>query len=560
MAKINPSPITHHLSTAGDTPAIAVIGSGYWGKNLVRNFYNLNSLKLVSDKNETILADFKDQYNGIDTCIALTDVLIRDDIHGVVIATPAETHFNIARESLLAGKHVYVEKPLVLREEEGKELIDLSQKNNRVLMVGHLLQYHPVFVRLKELAHSGELGRINYIYSHRLNLGKIRREENILWSFAPHDISMILTLAGEEPESLMTTGGNYLHQKIADVTTTHMDFSSGLRAHIFVSWLHPFKEQKLVVVGERKMAVFDDTLPWEDKLLLYPHQINWKNNMPIPTKADPERVDIPQEEPLRQECHHFLECMANGTKPTTDGHEGLSVLKILNASQASLNDDGRKIILSPAANDDLKAADNSINLPSTSAEQRLKTQGVFIHSTAVIDDKVDIGVGTKIWHFSHVLSGSRIGEKCNVGQNVVIGPDVTIGRGCKIQNNVSVFKGITLEEGVFCGPSMVFTNIYNPRAEIGKMDQVRPTLVKKGATIGANATIVCGIVLGCYSFVGAGALVNKNILDYALVVGNPAKQIGWACECGERLTDDLECLTCGKQYEKSSNGLVIASS
>ena len=140
-------------------------------------------------------------------------------------------------------------------------------------MVGHLLQYHPVFIRLKEIASAGELGRINYIYSHRLNLGKIRREENILWSFAPHDISMILSLADEEPESVLTTGGNYLHQKIADVTTTHLDFPSGLQAHIFVSWLHPFKDQKLVVVGDRKMAVFDDTQPWKDKLLLYPHQI-----------------------------------------------------------------------------------------------------------------------------------------------------------------------------------------------------------------------------------------------------------------------------------------------
>ena len=196
-------------------------------------------------------------------------------------------------------------------------------------MVGHLLQYHPVFVKLKELERSGELGRINYIYSHRLNLGKIRREENILWSFAPHDISMILGLAGEEAESVQATGGNYLHQKIADVTTTHLEFPSGLQAHIFVSWLHPFKEQKLVVVGDRKMAVFDDTLPWQDKLLLYPHKINWQNNMPVPTKGEPERVDISQDEPLKLECLHFLECMQNGKKPSTDGREGLSVLKIL---------------------------------------------------------------------------------------------------------------------------------------------------------------------------------------------------------------------------------------
>ena len=560
MPKKIKSPMAPKHSAGDESPSVAVIGGGYWGKNLVRNYYNLNALKLVSDKSETILTDLKEQFKSIDTCLAIADVLCRDDIDGVVISTPAETHFNIARESLLAGKHVYVEKPLVLREEEGHELIELAEKNKRVLMVGHLLQYHPVFMRLKAMAQAGELGRINYIYSHRLNLGKIRREENILWSFAPHDISMILSLAGEAPESLITTGGNYLHQKIADVTTTHMDFPSGLQAHIFVSWLHPFKEQKLVVVGDKKMAVFDDTLPWEDKLLLYPHEINWKNNMPVPTKAAPERVDIDQEEPLRQECRHFLDCIKSGTQPLTDGAEGLRVLRILNASQASLNSNGRKILFTAGADSGFKYEGDAGNLSALGYEQQAKTQGGFIHPTAVIDDNVTIGSGTKIWHFSHLLSGSKIGGNCNFGQNVVIGPDVIVGKQCKIQNNVSIYKGITLEDGVFCGPSMVFTNIYNPRAEIGKMDQVRPSLVKKGATIGANATIVCGTTLGRYSFIGAGALVNRNVPDHALVVGNPAKQIGWACECGERLTEDLECLACEKQYKKSSDGLAAVGS
>ena len=214
-------------------------------------------------------------------------------------------------------------------------------ERKRVLMVGHLLQYHPAFVRLKELASKGDLGRINYIHSHRLNLGKIRREENILWSFAPHDISMILSLAQEEPESVLTTGGFYLHKKIADVTTTHLDFPSGLRAHIFVSWLHPFKVQELVVVGDRKMAVFDDTRPWGEKLLLYPHEIKWQDNVPVPAKAEPEKLDIPQAEPLRVECQQFLECMTNGKQPLTDGREGLKVLKILNASQRSLDQGGQ---------------------------------------------------------------------------------------------------------------------------------------------------------------------------------------------------------------------------
>lgn len=179
----------------------------------------------------------------------------------------------------------------------------------------------------------------------------------------------------------------------------------------------------------------------------------------------------------------------------------------------------------------------------------------FVHESSYIDENVEIGKGTKIWHFSHILSNSKIGQNCTIGQNVVIGPDVVIGNNCKIQNNVSVYKGVTLEDGVFCGPSMVFTNIYNPRAEIRKMDQVRPTLVKKGATIGANATIICGITIGRYAFIGAAALVNKSVPNYALIVGNPAKQIGWACECGESLSDKLECPACGKRYEKNSDGL-----
>lgn len=402
-------------------------------------------------------------------------------------------------------------------------------------MVGHLLQYHPVFVHLKTLCRSGELGRINYIYSNRLNLGKIRREENILWSFAPHDISMILSLAGEPPESVSATGGYFLHKKIADVTTTHMEFPSGLQAHIFVSWLHPMKEQKLVVVGERKMAVFDDTQPWKDKLLLYQHQIKWENNLPVPKKADAERVEIDQDEPLKLECLHFLKCISNGQRPVTDGSEGLQVLRVLNVAQSSLNQGGRKLPVGEAP--------------------AVKPGDYFVHESAVVDDDAEIGTGTKIWHFSHILSKSKIGINCNIGQNVAIGPEVSIGKNCKIQNNVSVFKGVTLEDGVFCGPSMVFTNIYNPRAEIRKMDQVRPTLVKHGATLGANCTIICGTTIGRYAFVGAGAVIKQNVLDHALVVGNPARQIGWACQCGERLPDDLKCLACDRKYETTEEGL-----
>ena len=529
---------------------IAVVGSGYWGRNLIRNYYNLGALKIICDNNETVLQGFQEQYPEIQTCLAFSEVLNRDDIQGVVIATPAETHYSFVREALLANKHVYVEKPLVLDEVNAHELIELASEQNKVLMVGHLLQYHPVFIKLQDLAATGELGRINYIYSHRLNLGKIRREENILWSFAPHDISMILSLAGEEPEDVQATGGYYLHKRIADVTTTHLDFPSGLKAHIFVSWLHPFKEQKLVVVGDKKMAVFDDTQPWEDKLLLYPHEIKWENNVPVPNKAEPEQVDIPQDEPLKAECDHFLTCLANGQRPKTDGDEGLRVLKVLNSAQQALDNGGtRTQVLEPRAEQKTKNEQQVV-------ENTSQTPDYFVHDTSFIDQPAEIGSGTKIWHFSHVLKNSRIGEDCNIGQNVVIGPDVEIGNTCKIQNNVSVYKGVTLEDGVFCGPSMVFTNILNPRAEMSKMDQVRPTLVRHGATLGANCTIICGVTIGTYAFVGAGAVVTRDVPDYALVVGNPARQIGWKCKCGERLDEDFVCPVCKQDYQVDENGVV----
>ncbi len=529
--------------------SIAVIGCGYWGKNLIRNFFELKALGLICDKNEEALARFEDQYQGMKTCFALNEVIARDDILGVAIATPAETHYTVAREVLLAGKHVFVEKPFVLHESQAGELIELAEKAGRVIMVGHVLQYHPVFVKLKELANSGELGRINYIYSHRLNLGKIRREENILWSFAPHDISMILSLAGEEPESIQALGGYYLHQKIADVTTTHLSFPSGLQAHLFVSWLHPFKEQKLVVVGDKKMAVFDDTQAWQDKLLLYPHEIRWQNGTPVPAKAEPERLDIPEGEPLRLECEDFMRCIAEGKAPTTDGAEGMRVLKVLNAAQRSLDHQGQAVSIDSGSG-------RSQEVTATAGEQTEQGyENCFIHQTAVIDENVRIGAGTRVWHFSHILPGSTIGHHCNIGQNVVIGPACSIGDGCKIQNNVSVYKGVTLEDGVFCGPSMVFTNVYNPRAEIRKMDQVRPTLVKRGATIGANATIVCGVEIGRYAFIGAGAVVTSEVPDYALFVGNPAHQAGWMCRCGERLSDELVCKACNRKYQFRSHGL-----
>jgi len=390
-------------------------------------------------------------------------------------------------------------------------------------MVGHLLWYHPAILKLKDLVDNGDLGRIQYVYSTRLNLGKVRREENILWSFAPHDVSVILGLVGETPDTITGQGGYYLHNRIADVTVSLLSFPSGITGHIFVSWLHPFKEQKLIVVGDRKMAVLDDLEP-EHKLRLYPHSIDWKNHTPVPHKADAEPVALEWIEPLRAECQHFLDCIATRATPRTDGREGLRVLEVLRRCEAALHP--------PAA---------------------LKPQAQGIHETVAIDEDVVIGEGTTIWHVSHLLRNTRIGKKCRIGQNVVIGPNVTIGDSVKIQNNVSVYEGVTLEDHVFCGPSMVFTNVVNPRSEIRRMHELRTTLVRRGATLGANCTILCGVTIGQYAFVGAGAVVLKDVPPFGLVVGNPARLVGWMCVCGHQIkfeNGDGTCPECRQAYVK----------
>jgi UDP-2-acetamido-3-amino-2,3-dideoxy-glucuronate N-acetyltransferase len=519
---------------------IAVVGAGYWGKNLIRNFDSLGVLRTICESDEGTRNSFSKQYPKVDMVESLEEVLHEPSIEGVAIASPAEMHYRMVKEALLKGKHVFVEKPIALHKNEGQELQELAGNRQRVLMVGHLLQYHAAVVKLKQLVSQGELGKIQYIYSNRLNLGKIRQEENILWSFAPHDISVILSLTGEMPERVTSVGANYLHEKVADVTLSTLAFPSGIRAHIFVSWLHPYKEQKLVVVGDRKMALFNDVEP-EDKLLLYPHRIEWKNNMPIPDKKEADKVAFEKKEPLKEECQHFLDCIAESLKPKTDGEEALRVLAVLEACQKSLEQDGQIVPLEP---------------PSTKEE----IPEYFVHESAIVDPGCEIGKGTKIWHFGHIIQGTKIGENCSIGQNVMIGPDVTVGNQVKIQNNVSVYAGVTLEDGVFCGPSMVFTNVYNPRSYIRRMDEIRPTLVKEGASLGANCTIICGNTVGRFAFVGAGAVVINDVPDYALMAGNPAKVKGWMCECGIRLHFDKEqgvCEVCGKKYKKDGNRIHI---
>ncbi len=331
----------------GPTPTVAVLGCGYWGKNLVRNLDSLGALALVCDPGEPGRKTARKLAPKVEISAEFSDAFGRPDIDAVVIATPAESHCALAVEALRAGKDVFVEKPLALDFRQGLEMESLAAAAGRILMVGHLLEYHPAVLKLRELIAAGELGTVNYIYSNRLNFGKIRTEENALWSFAPHDIAVILRLAGDLPEEVTCSGGSFVTPDLPDVTLSCLRFGGGIRSHIFVSWLNPFKEQKLVVVGDRRMAVFND-VEVERKLLLYDQRVELRNHIPHLHSGAASAVEYEPSEPLRNECSHFLDCVRSRQQPLTDAGNGVDVLRVLQACQESMESHGRPVRLPEA--------------------------------------------------------------------------------------------------------------------------------------------------------------------------------------------------------------------
>jgi UDP-2-acetamido-3-amino-2,3-dideoxy-glucuronate N-acetyltransferase len=519
---------------------VAVVGVGYWGKNLVRNLHELGALGVLCDAQKSVEDSYKNAYEGVKFCSQFGAVLSDPSIAAIALATPAVTHYEMAKAALAAGKDVFVEKPLAIDVKQGEVLVELAAAKHRILMVGHILRYHPAILRLLELIQDGTLGQINYLYSNRLNIGKIRTEENILWSFAPHDISVMLALLNEMPTRISSQAGAYLNRDVSDVTLSHFEFPSGVGAHIFVSWLHPFKEQRLVVVGSEKMAVFDDTA--EHKLVLYPHKVEWKKRIPTAVKAKGENVSLDDREPLRAECQHFLDCLETRTSPVTDGAEGLRVLRVLDACQRSM-------------------MNGPVRLDPSGSKSEKKELSYFVHESAYVDDGAEVGDGSKIWHFSHVMNGARIGKHSIIGQNVNVDGGTMIGNNVKIQNNVSVYTGVVIEDDVFLGPSCVLTNVTNPRSQVNRHSLYEATRLKRGCTVGANATLVCGVTVGRYAFVGAGSVVTKNVPDYALFIGNPARQTGWMSRHGHRLVSPdangvMRCPESGYRYKEIDRGVL----
>lgn len=319
---------------------IAQVGCGYWGKNLLRNFAEIGALAAVVDHDATLTTKAADDF-GV-SVMTFEDALADPMIHGVAIATPATTHATLAERALAAGKHVFVEKPLALNPSEAEHLQLIAEKSGLTLMVGHLLQFHPIFQHLCEMVQGGELGELMYIYSNRMSLGKFRTEENVLWSFAPHDISMILALMqGEEPSTVSAQGASLLTPGVADWSTVQLQFRSGVRAHVQTSWLHPFKEQRLTVIGRKAMAVFEDSkAEWDDRLVLYRHTIDCTTGTPIPKAYPAQKILVSKSEPLRDECSHFVECIRSGMTPRTDGHEGIRVLRVIDRAESAMKLNG----------------------------------------------------------------------------------------------------------------------------------------------------------------------------------------------------------------------------
>jgi predicted dehydrogenase len=325
---------------------IAVFGAGSWGRNILRTLAELGHLAAVCDPSAACLEAGRklvgDKAKGVRWTSKAEDILKDKEILGVMVATPAETHFEVGKMVLAAGKDLFVEKPLTVDLKEGEKLVKAAEAAGKILMVGHLLEYHPAILKLHQLIQEGELGDIRYLMSHRLNLGKIRTRENALWSFAPHDISVILRIAGKIPLEVISTGGAYVSPNIPDITLMQMLFDNGVRAHIYVSWLHPFKEQKLVVVGLKKMASFCDITK---ELILYDQRVEWKQGQPVPIKGEGQKVEFGKAEPLAEECRHFIECIRTRRKPRTDGRKGLEVLNLLQAAQKSLSTNGKQVLI-----------------------------------------------------------------------------------------------------------------------------------------------------------------------------------------------------------------------
>lgn len=568
---------------------VIVVGCGKWGTNIINTVHEMRRLAAVVDVDPSKIKLLKERFPTMGERFyvcpggneGLEYALNGHTQAAVVVATPPASHFKLAMSALSHGRHVFIEKPICDSPKDAQTLISQASKRGCVLMVDHLLQYSLPHRRLIHLVSTGYVGDVRRVRMRRVNFGTIRTVEDVLWSFCPHDLSILLSLLrGASSSSSLSYGNNKIHatsvachgqitvsDHISDYVDIFINFSSGARVHVEASWLHPLKERQVVVYGSRGSIILNEAVP--DHTVPKIQMFKWTTKR----KADGTAVDakISQEEienyladhpehdfvshvsdsPLRCAFDHFFHCIENKKTPRTDGEEALRVLTLLNAASESMKNDGSIIAIEHGGQHSTKKVQsNGISMPSSSAKVEVagaeyernvnKSRSYFVHDSAVVDNGATILEGTKIWHFCHVMRGASIGKMCNIGQNVFIGGKATLGNGVKVQNNVSIYDAVHIEDDVFLGPSCVLTNVKTPRSHISRKHEFMTTHLKKGVTVGANATIICGVTVNEYAFVGAGAVVTKDVPAHALVYGNPASVQGWVSTTGAKLITDFE--------------------
>lgn len=335
-----------------DKVRIALIGCGYWGPNLARNFSQVEhgELALCADLDDQALARLQRQFPQVEMTTDVMAVLERPDIDAIALATPARTHATLALQALAAGKHVFVEKPLAMNTTDAQAMVAAATAQQRTLMVGHIFEYHPAVQYIKDLLDSGELGDLYYLYSTRVNLGRVQTDINALWSIAPHDVSIMLHLVGRLPAQVTARGQSFLNGTVEDVVFVTLEFASGALGHVHASWLDPSKTRQLTVVGSRKMVVYDDVAA-EGKVKIYDKGVYRKGEAgygEFQYKVHSGDIMMPRlemTEPLRLECQHFVDCVRSGSQPLTDGFNGLRVVRVLQAAQNSLESGGRQVLI-----------------------------------------------------------------------------------------------------------------------------------------------------------------------------------------------------------------------
>lgn len=320
---------SHAVSTA-------VIGAGDWGKNHVRKFHELGSLKAICETNPIVAQKMHDDYGVINK--SFEDIIYDPEIDAVVLVTPANTHKDLGLKAIEHGKHLFIEKPIALNTPDALSLTKAAKDKGLILMIGHLLQYHPCFEKMKELVHNGELGELRHVHSRRFNIGKFRQEENVIWDLGPHDASMVLSLINDEPTSIKTSASSYLLPTVSDFATINLEFKNNINAELSLSWLTPQKEHRLIVVGSKAMAVFDDTLEWDEKLRIHRHNCAMEYGKPAVLDRDMEgeAIKVPFKEPLLNECATFLTCIETGTQPPSNGEEACRVIKLLEEADPAI--------------------------------------------------------------------------------------------------------------------------------------------------------------------------------------------------------------------------------